>query len=43
MNNAEKSCIMFAGEATHKSTGFAHGAIETGWREGQRFIGFYNK
>ncbi|CAO1433033.1 unnamed protein product [Diamesa serratosioi] len=36
MSNAQKPCIMFAGEATHHSTGFAHGAIETGWREGQR-------
>ena len=43
MSNAQKPCIMFAGEATHHITGFAHGAIETGWREGQRIVDFHIK
>ena len=44
MSNAEKPCIMFAGEATHSTlTGLGNAAIETGWREGQRIVDFYSK
>lgn len=40
----KRPIIQFAGEATsehHFST--VHGAIESGWREANRFIAFYNQ
>lgn len=43
-NKHNKPVIQFAGEATHDhyfST--VHGAIESGWREAQRLIDYYNK
>lgn len=36
--------VLFAGEATHhKYTGYAHGAIETGWRAAKEIIDFYQQ
>ena len=44
VNQMQKPCIMFAGEATHTTlTGLGNAAIETGWREGQRIVDFYSK
>lgn len=42
MNQKQKPTIQFAGEATHPyyyST--VHGAVETGYREAERLISYY--
>ncbi|KAL9890031.1 spermine oxidase-like [Glossina fuscipes fuscipes] len=40
----DKPIVQFAGEATHNHYfGTVHGAIETGWREADRLINYYEK
>lgn len=44
LHNDKRPIIQFAGEATsqnHFST--VHGAIESGWREADRLINFYQE
>lgn len=41
---SQRPVIQFAGEATNEQhIASVHGAVESGWREADRLIEFYNK
>lgn len=43
LNSSQQPVIQFAGEATNeRHIASVHGAIESGWREADRLIHFYN-